>query len=134
MTAGCDIRPVTASGSIRMSDVAHQRNLRTAEIESDDLERRAARTLVLEEIEDFEHKLGWKMRKNLGEPLRARVLLSFAPSRVLACALAYLCVGRPSPPPLSPPPLRCLLPRLPPSPLTLMSAQGRAGKNNGTWR
>jgi hypothetical protein len=72
-----------------MSDVAHQRNLRTAEIESDDLERRAARTLVLEEIEDFEHKLGWKMRKNLGEPLRARVLLSFAPSRVLACALAH---------------------------------------------
>ena len=72
MTAGCDIRPVTASGSIRTSDVAHQRNLRTAEIESDDLERRAARTLVLEEIEDFEHKLGWKMRKNLGEPLALR--------------------------------------------------------------
>ena len=72
MTAGSDIRPMTASGSIRTSDVAHQRNLRTAEIESDDLERRAARTLVLEEIEDFEHKLGWKMRKSLGEPLAPR--------------------------------------------------------------
>ena len=45
----------------------HQRNMRTAEIEDDELARRAARTLVLEEIEDFEHKLGWKMRKNLGE-------------------------------------------------------------------
>lgn len=45
----------------------HHRNLRTAEMEAEELQRRAARTLVLEEIEDFEHKLGWKMRKNLGE-------------------------------------------------------------------
>jgi len=41
--------------------------MRSTMVEGDDLNRRAQRTLVLEEIEDFEHKLGWKMRKNLGE-------------------------------------------------------------------
>ena len=51
---------------MRTSDAQHHRNQRTAELEADELERRATRTLVLEEIEDFEHKLGWKMRKNLG--------------------------------------------------------------------
>ena len=40
-------------------------------MEAEELERRATRTLVLEEIEDFEHKLGWKMRKNLGASLRS---------------------------------------------------------------
>ena len=66
MTAGNDVRPVTASGSVRPSDVQHHRNLRQAELEYDDLQRRQARTTVLEEIEDFEHKLGWRMRTNLG--------------------------------------------------------------------
>jgi len=41
--------------------------MRSTMVEGDHLNRRAQRTLVLEEIEDFEHKLGWKMRKNLGE-------------------------------------------------------------------
>ena len=41
--------------------------MRTAEIGQDDFKRREARALVLEEIEDFEHKLGWRMRSRLGE-------------------------------------------------------------------
>lgn len=41
--------------------------MRTAEISQDDFKRREARALILEEIEDFEHKLGWRMRSRLGE-------------------------------------------------------------------
>ena len=41
--------------------------MRTAEIGQDDFKRREARALVLEEIEDFEHKLGWRMRSRLGD-------------------------------------------------------------------
>lgn len=72
--------PCFDSRARRTSDAQHHRNQRTAELEADELERRATRTLVLEEIEDFEHKLGWKMRKNLGASLRSSPCILFSGS------------------------------------------------------
>ena len=96
MTAGNDVRPVTASGSVRPSDVQHHRNLRQAELEYDDLQRRQARTTVLEEIEDFEHKLGWRMRTNLGPRWEEKRYLELEEERTMGLKKAPL-VRPPSP-------------------------------------
>ena len=90
MTAGNDVRPVTASGSVRPSDVQHHRNLRQAELEYDDLQRRQARTTVLEEIEDFEHKLGWRMRTNLGPRWEEKRYLELEEERTMGLKKAPL--------------------------------------------
>eukprot|EP00286_Rhodomonas_abbreviata_P003755 CAMPEP_0181347754 /NCGR_PEP_ID=MMETSP1101-20121128/34046_1 /TAXON_ID=46948 /ORGANISM="Rhodomonas abbreviata, Strain Caron Lab Isolate" /LENGTH=207 /DNA_ID=CAMNT_0023459987 /DNA_START=127 /DNA_END=747 /DNA_ORIENTATION=+ len=66
MTAGVDGRPLTSSGSIRVSDILHDRALHTAMLEKQEQTRRANAAEVREQIEDFEHKMGWKMRKHLG--------------------------------------------------------------------
>ena len=66
MTAGCDTRPVTAFGSIRPSDITHDRLIGKAAAYRESKLRRHHAEEVNEQIEDFEHKMGWRMRTNLG--------------------------------------------------------------------
>jgi hypothetical protein len=66
MQTGHDSRPVTAFGSIRQSDIFHDRSLRKASLFLESQVRRHNAQEVCEQIEDFEHKMGWRMRSNLG--------------------------------------------------------------------
>ncbi len=66
MTTANDFRPVTAFGSIRQSDIFHDRSIRKASLFRESLIRRHHAQEVCEQIEDFEHKMGWRMRSNLG--------------------------------------------------------------------
>jgi hypothetical protein len=66
MTIGCDTRPVTAFGSIRPSDISHDRLIGKTEALREAQVRRHYTEEVCEQIEDFEHKLGWRMRSFLG--------------------------------------------------------------------
>jgi hypothetical protein len=61
-----DLRPVTAYGSIRHSDLVHDESIKKAEKLREVRVRRCIAEDLLEEIEDFEHKLGWRMRSRLG--------------------------------------------------------------------
>jgi len=65
-TTGHDLRPVTAFGSIRPSDIFHDRSIRKASLFRESQIRRHHAQEVCEQIEDFEHKMGWRMRSNLG--------------------------------------------------------------------
>jgi hypothetical protein len=60
------MRPVTAFGSIRPSDIFHDRSIRKASLFRESQVRRHYAQDVCEQIEDFEHKMGWRMRSNLG--------------------------------------------------------------------
>ena len=54
-----DFRPVTAYGSIRHSDILHDNTLKKAAKLREDRIRRCVAEDLTEEIEDFEHKMGY---------------------------------------------------------------------------
>jgi len=83
MTAGHDYRPVTVCGSIRQSDVTHRKNLRTANFDAEESDRRCHEAEVNEQIQDFEHKLGWKMRSNLGPRWVERRAMELEEARII---------------------------------------------------
>ena len=64
--APTDLRPVTGYGSIRHSDKVHDNVLKKAVKLREERVRRCVAEDLCEEIEDFEHKLGWRMRSRLG--------------------------------------------------------------------
>jgi len=83
MTAGHDYRPVTVCGSIRPSDIVHRKNLKTANHEAEEMDRRCHEAEVNEQIQDFEHKLGWKMRSNLGPRWEERRAMELEEERII---------------------------------------------------
>jgi hypothetical protein len=61
-----DFRPVTGYGSIRPSDIVHDQYLKKAAKAREHRIRKEIAEDLTEEIEDFEHKMGWRMRSRLG--------------------------------------------------------------------
>jgi hypothetical protein len=61
-----DLRAVTAYGSIRHSDLVQDGSVKRAGKMREARVRRCIAEDLMEEIEDFEHKLGWRMRSRLG--------------------------------------------------------------------
>mmetsp|Transcript_27094 Transcript_27094/g.63959 ORF Transcript_27094/g.63959 Transcript_27094/m.63959 type:complete len:356 (+) Transcript_27094:210-1277(+) len=96
MTVGVDFRPLTATGSIRASDLMHDRAMYNAMLDKQQQVRRAHAAEVREQIEDFEHKLGWKMRKHLGPSWSEQRALELEEERTMG--LKRLAIPRPPSP------------------------------------